>query len=108
VQAFYKIIKEKLFQPGLRIRDVRKQSGLRNHNISSDFKWQVGKGPKQFILCHRLKLAKRLLRYEQLTITQIAYAVGYDSPSAFSQMFKRREKTTPSTYRRVIDNRRKF
>lgn len=100
VQTFYKEIKASLFQPGLRISDVREQSGIRNHNISSDFKWWVGKGPKRFILDHRLNLAKRLLEYEWLTVTQITYAVGYESASAFSQMFKNREKVTPTTYRK--------
>lgn len=54
----------------------------------------LGKWRMQF----RLLQAVRLLGSRQASITEVAMAVGYDSPSAFIVAFKRFFGTTPSQY----------
>lgn len=54
----------------------------------------LGKWRMQF----RLLQAVRLLSSRNVSITEVALAVGYDSPSAFIVAFKRFFGTTPSQY----------
>ena len=46
------------------------------------------------------RAAERLRRGEGL-VDDIAYAAGYDSPSAFGRAFRRRFGTTPSAFRQA-------
>jgi AraC family transcriptional regulator len=50
----------------------------------------------------RLEQARRLLREPKARITDIALAVGYQTPSAFAAAFRRHTGTTPSDYRRCL------
>ena len=51
----------------------------------------------------RLKVekAKKLLRETDLSVTQIADALAFDTPNYFSKTFKRFTGYTPSTYRKM-------
>ena len=100
VWAMYKDIHEHLFDFGLQIQDVRARCGLGNNNVSSRFKHFVGKAPKDYILHHRCALAKRLLYSTDATCEQVAFEMGWESPSTFTKTFKKRVGWTPSQYRR--------
>jgi len=67
--------------------------------VYSRFRHVTGHGIKEFVVHHRIRLAKQLLRYESLSVSEIAFAVGYSSPSGFSKTFKRRVGCSPTTYR---------
>lgn len=97
VLLFYREIHNHLFEDIL-VKQLRQKCGLANHNISSHFKEYVGRTPKQYILHHRIELAKRLLRHEEISVTQVAFAVGHRTPNAFSMAFKRRVGCSPVQY----------
>jgi len=99
VRVLYHAIQRRLFEEGLRVNDVRKRCGLGNHNISSRFKWHIGRTPKRYILHHRMTLAKQLLRYEQVAVTQVAFGIGYGSTNAFSATFRRWVGCSPSRHK---------
>lgn len=46
--------------------------------------------------------AKRLLRYSNMTVKEIAFRLGFDDPSYFVKFFKRLAKTSPADYRDAI------
>jgi len=89
-----------LFELDLRVMDVYRECGCHNHNISTRFKWLLGKTPKDYVLHHRLELARQLLRETDLGVGRIALDVGWGSPSGFSATFKRKEGRSPSEYRK--------
>jgi len=62
-------------------------------------------GIKEYITYHRIQLAKRLLKHEQLCIFQIALEVGYSTHEAFSSMFKKIENINPSTYQKIYSEK---
>lgn len=103
VRAVYAELRAHLFDMGVRIRDVRARCGIGNHNISSRFYHFVGRRPKEFLLYHRMELAKQLLQHDHLNISQIAFAVGYESLNSFSQTFNQRTGCSPSAFRRQAD-----
>ena len=88
-----------LFEIGLEVQNLRRECGTLDHNISARFTYYVGMGIKTYILSHRLSLAKQLLQIDGLKITQIALAVGYANPSAFTTTFRSHEGCSPSEFR---------
>ena len=101
VRVLLSAVHARLFESDLKIGALEQQCGLCDHNTSSRFAEHVGMSPKKYLIHYRMKLAKRLLqdeRLKQVTVTQIAFAVGYRSLGAFSKAFKRYEGRAPSTY----------
>lgn len=95
----YEDIHDHLFNFGLQVGAVRSRCGAGDNNISSHFKYFLGQAPKNYILHHRMELAKRLLHDRNVQVVQVAFAVGFQSASAFSQAFSRRVGCSPSMYR---------
>lgn len=52
-----------------------------------------------FIVRTRIEAAARLLRYTDMTISDIAYQVGYNAPSSLSKLFKQFYGISPIEYR---------
>lgn len=59
------------------------------------FKNEMGLSPVDFINGERIKLAHRLLKQGELTVQEIALRCGFNSPSYFTRMFKRRFGVSP-------------
>lgn len=60
----------------------------------------TGKTPSEFIRLIRLRHAERLLAESQLTVSEIAYRVGFSSQRYFSKCFKDLYGYMPSQYKR--------
>lgn len=60
----------------------------------------TGKTPIEFIRIIRLTRAVQLLEKSQLTISEIAYQVGFNNPKYFAKQFKEEYKVLPSAYRK--------
>ncbi len=58
----------------------------------------TGKTPLEFIRSFRLGRAAQLLEKSQLTIAEVAYEVGFNSPKSFSKYFKAEFNAAPSAY----------
>jgi len=58
----------------------------------------TGKSPVEFIRSIRLKKAVYLLENSQMTISQIAYEVGFNTPKYFAKLFKGEYNILPSAY----------
>jgi AraC family transcriptional regulator len=63
------------------------------------FKQSMGITPHQYVTRRRIERAKELLWHSKLPITEIALQVGFATPSAFSQVFRRSTGTTPKAFR---------
>ncbi|RJE73187.1 hybrid sensor histidine kinase/response regulator transcription factor [Reichenbachiella sp. MSK19-1] len=58
----------------------------------------TGETPMDFIRNIRIKRAAELLSKSQMTVSEVAYAVGYNNPKLFSRYFKSVYKKYPSQY----------
>lgn len=58
----------------------------------------TGKSPSDFIRSIRLKRAAQLLKSSRLTISEIAYQVGFSNPKYFTKCFKAEFNTLPSLF----------
>jgi len=83
----------------LRMADLAELSGLSQYRFAHNFKCATGLPPYQCVLRARLDRAKQMLRQTNLSVLDIAYAVGYQSIGRFNSLFRRELGTTPSNYR---------
>lgn len=67
--------------------------------FSERFREVVGKPPLQFLTELRMQRACELLTTTELGVKQIASMVGYESPSSFTNAFKRLIGVSPITWR---------
>jgi signal transduction histidine kinase/ligand-binding sensor domain-containing protein/DNA-binding response OmpR family regulator len=58
----------------------------------------TGKAPLEFIRIVRLKRAAQLLEQSGMTVSEIAYEVGFNNPKIFSRYFKEEFDMLPSQY----------
>jgi AraC-like DNA-binding protein len=58
------------------------------------------KSPLQFIQERKMLEAKRLLRYTDKTIKEIAYELGFEDIQTFSRFFKKMENVSPSDFKK--------
>jgi AraC-like DNA-binding protein len=70
------------------------------YHLSHEFKRYTGQTIFTYITEARLALARRLLRYTDLSIADITYKVGFEDQSSFSRLFHRREGIPPASYRK--------
>lgn len=68
------------------------------------FQRTIGISPVQYLLKYRVSEAAHLLRTTQLSVAEIAGQCGFDSPSNFTQTFKRFYAVTPKAYRQSGQN----
>jgi AraC-like DNA-binding protein len=66
-------------------------------------KENYGKSASDFISDRVILEAKRVLKYSQKTIKEIAFELGFDDPSYFSRFFKKRTNSTPVEYRQQVN-----
>lgn len=69
--------------------------------FSRRFKQQVGLAWSEYVRTHRLHLASQRLLDSDRTVSEIAYALGFSTPSHFGELFHRRFSMTPMEYRRA-------
>ena len=82
------------------LQDVAQYTCLSPNYLSQLFKQETGKSFLEYLTHCRVEAAKKLLVQSNLTISEIAFKLGYDMPSYFSEVFKRSEGFTPSQYRK--------
>jgi transcriptional regulator GlxA family with amidase domain len=78
---------------------MARQSGLAERTFKRRFKAATGYAPVDYVLALRIEEAKQLLETTREPIDAVAHAVGYDDPTFFRRLFKRRTGVTPARYR---------
>lgn len=86
----------------VKVSELAEHCGLNRSYMTKCFTEDTGVSPKEYLMQYRMKKAKELLKDSELPISNVAYAVGYSDPLAFSKMFKKREGVSPIRYREKI------
>ncbi len=80
--------------------DICKHFGCSRSYVSHLFKRSVGKSFREYLTGLRIEDAKSLLKYSNLSVTEIAFSVGFGDSTYFSNVFKTSVGTSPSAYRK--------
>jgi AraC family transcriptional regulator len=75
---------------------------LSPRHFARAFKQSFGQPPHQYQLSRRVERAKALLGRGEMSVTEIAVALGFSDTSAFSTTFRRFSGGTPRDYRRAL------
>ena len=76
------------------------QSGLPERSLSRRFRKATGYNPLDYVHALRLEEAKQLLERSELGVDAIGEEVGYEEPSFFRRLFRRKVGISPAAYRR--------
>jgi AraC family transcriptional regulator len=82
--------------------DLADLAGLSPNYFLSAFKKATGKTPHRLLTEMRVAKGRELLSNPQMSIVNVALAVGFSSQSHFTTVFRRFMKTTPALYRATI------
>jgi len=69
--------------------------------LSKLFSEIKGKTIEQFIIEQKIEKVKELLKYNELTLSQISYELNYSSPQHLSRQFKQITGMTPSAFKKI-------
>jgi AraC-like DNA-binding protein len=86
------------------LEEMARLCGLGPFQFSRLFKRLKGVTFQEFLLQHRIGKALMLLRNPRASVTDIAFAVGFNDLSHFARMFRRYVGLCPSKYRRGNGN----
>lgn len=93
-----KIINENLSETNLNVEMLAEAVGLSRVHLHRKLKELTNLSTRDFIKNIRMQQASELLKEKKLTISEVAYAVGYNSLSHFSSSFKDTYGVTPTEY----------
>ena len=97
-------IEENLADPDLDNKKISELTNLSRTVLYAKFKSLTGQGVHDFIKSIRLKKGLKLLQEGRLNINQIAYEVGFNTPSYFSKSFTKQYGVSPSEYVAKLKN----
>lgn len=89
----------------LTLGDLAARSGMSVRSLNRHFREQTGTTPLQWLLRARVRRAQHLLESTDQPVETIAGQVGFGSPTAFRDRFKRVAGTSPHAYRSAFRGR---
>lgn len=75
--------------------------------LSTLFSEIEGTTIEKYFITQKIERVKELLVYDELTLSQIAYKLGYSSTAYLSNQFKKVTGLTPGHFKKVKENKRK-
>ena len=76
------------------------------HHISTLFSSIEGITIEKYIILQKIERVKELLKYGELTLSEIAYQMGYSSVAHLSTQFKKITGLTPSSFKQMTASSR--
>ncbi|HVV08973.1 GlxA family transcriptional regulator [Amycolatopsis sp.] len=86
----------------LTLADIARHSGMSTRTLLRRFREQLGSTPLQWLHRTRIRQAQHLLETTTESVERIAGLVGFGSPTAFRERFKRITGVSPNAYRRTF------
>ncbi|MCI9297060.1 MAG: helix-turn-helix transcriptional regulator [Lachnospiraceae bacterium] len=88
----------------MHLQDLADVSGYSLSHFKIKFKNEVGITPAEYISLQKLEYAKKKLLETDISITDLAYSLGFSSSNYFSSVFKKYHDCTPKDYRKRYRN----
>lgn len=88
----------------IRVKDsefIAKEVGKEYHSLSSLFSSVEGTTIEHYTILQKIEYVKELLKYKELSLSQISYKLGYSSVAHLSNQFKQVTGMTPSEFKKL-------
>jgi YesN/AraC family two-component response regulator len=93
---------EEIKQKGLpSVKFCADKLNLSANYLSDLLKKETGKNAQEHIHYYLIEEAKNLLLSTHVTVSEIAYDLGFEYPQYFSKMFKKKTGMTPAEFRNL-------
>lgn len=102
--AVLKLVQNDYEKNPLRIKDsefIAREVGQDYHSLSTLFSSVEGITIEQYIILQKVERVKELLKYGEMTLSEIAYTMGYSSVAHVSNQFKKVTGMTPSQFKKL-------
>jgi len=86
---------------------IETKLGKDYHYLSNLFSEVTGTTIEKYIISQKIERVKELLVYDEHTLSQIAYELGYSSVAHLSAQFKKVTGLTPGHFKQIGTNKRK-
>ncbi|OFZ59420.1 MAG: hypothetical protein A3D92_08170 [Bacteroidetes bacterium RIFCSPHIGHO2_02_FULL_44_7] len=90
------ILEERLDDSNLSVNELAQKMGYGRNRLQKELKSLTGVTPVEFIRSYRLEEARKMLSNKALSISEVAYAVGFSNLSYFTRSFKQEFGRLPS------------
>ncbi len=91
-------VEQNISNDNLSVEELSRQMNMSRVSLYKKVLMLTGKSPIELIRSIRLKKAVYLLENSQMTISQISYEVGFNTPSYFTKLFREEYNILPSEY----------
>jgi YesN/AraC family two-component response regulator len=98
IENAIKIVETNITDADFSVEDLSRELGMSRVHLYKKLLALTGKSPLEFIRTIRLQQAAQLLKKSQLSVSEIAYKVGFNNPKYFTKYFKEEYKVLPSAY----------
>lgn len=95
---------EKHYNEEINRQDMERLTHLNQDYLNRLFKESTGHSLMEYTQVYRISVAKYMLLHTNLSISNIALQTGHNSPSYFSEVFKKWEKISPAEFRHLHHN----
>jgi AraC-like DNA-binding protein len=88
------------FAEPITLSELAMLAGMSRFHLVRSFRAAYGETPIRYLSRRRIERAQDLLRYANLTVTEVCMAVGFSSLGSFSSRFSELVGESPSAYQR--------
>jgi YesN/AraC family two-component response regulator len=89
------------FSEAITLSEIAREASLSRFHFCRLFRLETGLRFREHVQHLRVQQARRLLANPRLTVTEVAYAVGFNDLSTFDKVFKKIVGAAPRVYRRA-------
>lgn len=101
VRAMINMVSFNLSDPELSLRMIADHLGINHSHLSQHFNREVGCSLPDYIAEKRVEIARQLLGGgNEMSVGQVAQAVGFSDVNYFAKVFKKKVGCTPSAFRK--------
>ncbi len=90
------------FNEKITLDDIAQAGHISKRSCGNLFLKYANKTPVEFLIDHRLRKSIELLKNENMTVLEVALAVGFSGASYYSETFKKHFDKTPLEYRKGL------
>ena len=102
--AVLKLVRNDHEKNPIRLKDsefISKETGQDYHTLTTLFSPVEGITIEHYIILQKIERVKELLKYGEMTLSEIAFTMGYSSVAHVSNQFKNITGMTPSEFKKL-------
>lgn len=98
LQKIVEVVEKNVSNAEFSVEDLCRELGVSRSRFFKRVHTLIGKSPMEFIRNIRMQHAAQLLEKSQLSVSEVAYQVGFNNPRYFAKYFKEIYEVLPSEY----------